>query len=86
MTTEELINNLVVDYGYYTEKRRKAILRCNTEFVADLDKRLRVTREKLDTVMEAQQAELDLSTGHELIRWANAGYPPVVEHEMPLSR
>jgi hypothetical protein len=46
---------------------------------------MRQTRAKLDVVMEAKQNEQYLSGEHELIQWANAGYPPVVEHERPLS-
>jgi hypothetical protein len=81
----DLIDSLIRDYGEYSERRRKAVLRCNTEYVADLDKRMRQTRAKLDVVMEAKQNEQYLSGEHELIQWANAGYPPVVEHERPLS-
>jgi hypothetical protein len=78
----DLIDSLIRDYGEYGERRRKAVLRCNTEYVADLDKRMRQTREELDVVMEAKQNEQYLSGEHELIQWANAGSPPVNEREM----
>jgi len=84
MTIDEQIDSLILDYNDYRNKRHKAIVWCDTEYVATLDKRMRQTREKLDIVMAAKQAEQYLGE-HELIQWANAGYPPVVDHERPLS-
>jgi hypothetical protein len=57
MTTEEQIDSLILDYRDYQLKRTRAVRRFNTEYVATLDARLRNTREKLDLVMAAQQAE-----------------------------
>lgn len=81
MSIDDVIDNLVLDYGHYSEKRRKAILRCNTEYVADLDARMRLTREKLDSVMQVQQYERGRGGEHELVRWGDAGYFPGVEQE-----
>src|SRR4249920_2844183 len=80
----DLIDRLMLDYDEYRQKRHFAIGHCDTERVAILDKRMRRTREELDIAMEAQQRGEDLKD-HELSLWAKAGYPPVIEHEKPLT-
>src|SRR6266487_1406304 len=57
MHVDELIDNLVLDYYHYREKRDKAFFRGDTEYVATLDDRLVATRKKLDAVMQVKQDE-----------------------------
>lgn len=103
MKSNDLIDALVLDYDHYRKRRVEAALRLDHERVADMDTQLEKTRRKLDAVMQVMQDEkyldgkagLKRSSGnmecHELMLWADAGYPPVaaeprlVEHERPLS-
>jgi hypothetical protein len=82
MTIDELIDNLILDYRDYGQKRHNAVWRCDTEYVARLDQKMRVVRGKLDAAMQVKQNENDLEE-HELIKWAKSGYPPVVACERP---
>jgi hypothetical protein len=57
MPYDEEIDNLILDYKHYQLKRTNAVRRFDTEYVADLDERMRQTRHKLGTIMEAKQNE-----------------------------
>lgn len=101
MKSTELIDELVQEYDHYRQMRIKAALRLETERVADIGVKLIATRKKLDAVMQAIQDGKYLEgiaapmrnsrnmEDHELMLWADAGYPPVaaeprlVEHERP---
>jgi hypothetical protein len=73
MTIDEQIDSLILDYNDYRNKRHKAIVWCDTEYVATLDKRMRQTRDRLDLAMQVKQNEHDLKD-HELTQWADGGF------------
>lgn len=71
----DLIDSLILQYNECRVKWQVAIDHRDAEYASILTERMRYTRSKLDIVMQAQQDELYLG-GHELIEWADDGYPP----------
>jgi hypothetical protein len=87
MTTDKLIAELTKDCEYYTRKYETAVM-CHDMRAADWYVYLKQTRSKLEVTMQIK-AENNMKRktleDHELIQWANAGYPPVIDHVEPLS-
>jgi hypothetical protein len=71
--SNELIDNLLLDYNDLRQKRHFAIRRMQTEYVATLDERMRLTLDRLDAAVEAEQAEQYLGDEPD---WSN-GYSVV---------
>ena len=81
MHIDSVLENLWKDYEDYSEKRKRAIRRCNTEYVADLDSRIRITRERILGAKRVKKSGLDQgmvasytnaetqAAKHELIEW-----------------
>ena len=63
MSLDNILENLWKDHEDYSAKRKRAIWRGNTEYVADLDQRIRVTQER---ITEARKIETEK---HELLEW-----------------
>ena len=84
MHIDHVLVNLWKDHADYLERRKRAIWRCNTEYVADLDQRIRVTQERIMEANKVKKHTLDHAVPltysnaesevikHELIEWNEA--------------